>query len=55
MATTDNIELTVIEGVGKESKKPYKALKIKIGDYEKLVFEQSFTIKYIEKTLNGES
>jgi hypothetical protein len=42
--------LTIVSGIGKESKKPYTALMLKIGDWTQMVFtKSSFETKYILK------
>jgi len=46
--------ITLIEGVGKTSKKPYKALQLKIGEWQQMYFVQSkFEMDYIVKQLSG--
>ena len=50
MARTGKI--TLYEGVGKTSKKPFKALKLEVGTWSKLYFLDSrFEMDYIEKHL----
>lgn len=55
----ENAKIEIVNGIAKESKKPYKALKITIGEWSKMVFPGSkeplvaskFELDYIEKTL----
>lgn len=47
--------ITLYEGIGKESKKPYSALKLEVGKWTKLYFVDSqFEMDYIKKYLNQE-
>jgi len=46
--------ITLIEGVGKTSKKPYKALQLKVGKWQKMYFVDSqFEMDYIVDQLSG--
>jgi len=46
--------ITLIEGVGKTSKKPYKALQLKIGKWQKMYFvESQFEMDYIAHYLSA--
>ena len=46
--------ITLIEGVGKTSKKPYKALQLKVGKWQKMYFvESQFEMDYIVETLKA--
>lgn len=49
------VEIKIIEGIGKESKKPWKGLLITVGEWSQIVFPRSkFEMDHIEKVL-GES
>jgi len=51
-----NIEIKVIEGIGKESKKPWKGISVNIGDWSQLVFAKTkFEMDYIEQILEENS
>lgn len=40
--------LTIVSGIGKDSKKPYQAMMLQIGDWSTMVFPKSlFESKYI--------
>jgi len=46
--------ITLIEGVGKKSNKPYKALRLKAGKWQKMYFvESEFEMEYIVDYLSG--
>jgi len=46
--------ITLIEGVGKKSNKPYKALQLKAGKWKKMYFvESEFEMEYIADYLSG--
>lgn len=55
----DDIKIEIISGVGKESKKPYRALKVVVGEWSKLFFVgqevkvlgSNFELNYIEQYL----
>lgn len=50
----DDIKVEIIEGVGKKSNKPYKAVKLTIGDWSQLVFPRSsFEMDYIQGILES--
>jgi len=47
-----DISIKIYDGVAKESKKPYKAVLVTVGEWSKLIFTTSkFELDYIEKTL----
>lgn len=50
----DQVNLEIHEGVGKESNKPYKCLKVTIGEYETLIFPTKIELRYIKQVLNDE-
>lgn len=50
----DDIKVEIIEGVGKKSNKPYKAVKLTIGVWYQLVFPRSsFEMDYIQGILES--
>lgn len=50
----NTISVSLIEGKGKKSGKPYKAIKLEIGDWSTLVFPRSqFELNYITGVLNN--
>jgi len=50
----ENINVEIFNGKSKKDEKPYKALKVTIGDWDQLIFVKSkFELDYIEKQLEG--
>lgn len=47
--------ITIQEGVGSKSGKPYSALKVVIGDYETLLFPTKFEMRYLKTVLGASS
>lgn len=47
-------KVSVYNGTGKASGKPFKAIKLEIGKWSTLVFPTEFEWDYIEKTLGQE-
>lgn len=45
--------ITIQEGVGSKSGKPYSALKVVIGDYETLLFPTKFEMRYLKTVLGA--
>lgn len=45
------IDISIFEGVSKKSGLPYKALKVSIGKWEKLIFVTDFELQYIAEIL----
>lgn len=54
-AADDDIVVEVYNGVSKKSKKPFKALKVQIGQYRTLVFPTPLEMWYIEAYLRGDT
>lgn len=50
----DDIIVEVYSGVGKKSKKPFKALRVRVGVYQTMVFPTQLEMFYIEKYLQGD-
>lgn len=48
MSQIPNAIAEIYEGTAKESGKPYKALKITVGRYTKLLFLSPFEMEYVE-------
>lgn len=47
--------IKLIEGVGKTSKKPYKALELEVGKWRKMYFvESTFEMDYISEYLKSD-
>lgn len=44
-------QVTIYEGIGKDSKKPFKALRVEVGEFSKLVFLDNINIAYLEQHL----
>jgi len=48
-------KIEIVTGIGKESKKEWKAIKVVVGDWQTLVFPKTkFEMDYIEKTIEDE-
>jgi len=51
-SNSPEISIKIYEGVAKETKKPYKAILITVGEWSTMMFAKSkFEMDYIEKTL----
>lgn len=49
----ENVNLEIVDGIGKKSGKAYTALKLTIGDWSTLVFPRSaFEMNYIKDILS---
>lgn len=49
----DNINVEIVDGIGKKSGKPYTAVKLTIGDWSSLVFPRSaFEMNYIKDVMS---
>lgn len=44
-------EVTIYEGIGKDSKKPFKALRVEVGKFSKLYFLDEINMLYLESKL----